>query len=265
MQAIKNLSSLGTHAILNKLSCSETLFRLYDSTILYRFHLILAAYWFKWHYQKTAKDQSNMKFENLQISPVKLEPLHMSHCSDLYYYGSNKNIWTHLPQKPLLSKADTAEYITLALAEKTMGNYIPFAIIDGVNKRAVGYTSFKSINTNTKVVEVAQTWLGVEYQRTAFNSLCKYLMLSTAFDTNKFRRVEFKTDSRNLISQKSLERLGARQEGVIRNHTVFPDGNTKDTIIYSILDTEWDEVKQSLQSLINSYDLASAECNTLDL
>ena len=111
-----------------------------------------------------------------------------------------------------------------------------------------GATRYLNIVPKDRGLEIGGTWYGNEFQRTAVNTECKYLLLRHAFETLGAIRVQLKTDSLNLRSQKAIERLGAQKEGVLRNHMILPDGRYRHSVFYSILDTEWPEVKKGLES-----------------
>jgi RimJ/RimL family protein N-acetyltransferase len=103
-------------------------------------------------------------------------------------------------------------------------------------------------------LEVGGTWYGPEFQRTAVNTECKYLLFTHAFETLKCIRVQLKTDLLNVHSQKAIERIGAIKEGVLRNHMILPDGRIRHSVFYSILDSEWPTVKKKLQEMMERYD-----------
>jgi RimJ/RimL family protein N-acetyltransferase len=99
-------------------------------------------------------------------------------------------------------------------------------------------------------LEVGGTWYGLEFQRTPVNTECKYLLLRHAFETLGCIRVQLKTDLRNERSQKAIERIGAKKEGVLRNHMILPDGRFRHSVFYSVLDTEWSDVKKNLEAMM---------------
>ena len=103
-------------------------------------------------------------------------------------------------------------------------------------------------------MEIGGTWYGIEFQRTAVNTECKYLLMTYAFETLGAIRVQLKTDLRNERSQKAIERIGAKKEGVLRNHMILPDGYIRHSVFYSVLDTEWPEVKKNLEGMMNRYE-----------
>ncbi len=131
------------------------------------------------------------------------------------------------------------------------GSQLPFAVIDQKNNRVAGSTRYLDIRPNDRAIEIGSTWLGSEFQRTAINSECKYLLLRHAFEELGAVRVTLKTDGRNEQSQRAIERLGAVREGVLRKHMVMWDGYVRDTVYYSILDSEWPQVKDRLKGLLN--------------
>jgi len=133
------------------------------------------------------------------------------------------------------------------LERAAKGNEIPFAVILLETGRAVGATRFLTIQPDQRNLEIGGTWYGIDYQRTIVNTECKYLMLKHAFEVMGIIRVQIKTDSRNLASQRAIERLGAVKEGVLRKHMILPDGYIRDSVIYSILDDEWPAVKEHLE------------------
>ncbi len=113
--------------------------------------------------------------------------------------------------------------------------------------RVAGATRYLNITPEHRGLEIGGTWYGLEFQRTAVNTECKYLLLQYAFETLGCIRVQFKTDLRNERSQRAIERIGAKREGVLRNHMILPDGSYRHSLYYSILDAEWPEVKKRLE------------------
>jgi RimJ/RimL family protein N-acetyltransferase len=127
------------------------------------------------------------------------------------------------------------------------GTDLPFAVIDKASGRIIGSTRFRDICMKHMKLEIGGTWYAPEYQRSGINLESKYLLLRHAFETFGILRVQFKTDIRNAASRRSLEKMGAVQEGILRRSAIMPDGVIRDTAIYSILDTEWDGVKQGIE------------------
>ena len=136
----------------------------------------------------------------------------------------------------------------LSRAEK--GTDLPFVAIHLASGRAAGATRYLNIMPQDRGLEIGGTWYGPEFQRTVVNTECKYLLLHHAFETLGCIRVQLKTDLRNERSQKAIERIGAVKEGVLRNHMILPDGHIRHSVYYSILDTEWPEVKKRLEQIV---------------
>jgi RimJ/RimL family protein N-acetyltransferase len=113
-----------------------------------------------------------------------------------------------------------------------------------------GATRYLNIMPKDRGLEIGGTWYGTEFQRTAINTECKYLLMTHAFETLGAIRVQLKTDSRNERSQKAIERIGAKKEGVLRNHMILPDGYFRHSVFYSVLDTEWPDVKKNLEAMM---------------
>jgi RimJ/RimL family protein N-acetyltransferase len=128
---------------------------------------------------------------------------------------------------------------------------LPFAVIHLESGRAIGSTRYGAINLPNKRAEIGWTWYAREFQRTPVNTECKLLLLSHAFETLGLIRVEFKTDARNEKSRNALQRIGAVQEGVFRKHLICQSGRIRDTVYFSILDTEWPEKKRALEAKLS--------------
>jgi RimJ/RimL family protein N-acetyltransferase len=127
------------------------------------------------------------------------------------------------------------------------GNDLPFAVIHLATGKAVGATRYLEIRPQHRGLEIGGTWYGLEYQRTGVNTECKYLLLKHAFETLGCVRVQFKSDSRNEKSIAAIKRIGAKPEGILRNHMILPDGTLRHSAYFSILDSEWSEVKKLLE------------------
>ena len=185
---------------------------------------------------------------------VRLEPLSIKHISDLAIAGQDEKIWQYMLYGNVSTEEDMQRWVADILSRQANGTDLPFAIIHQETNRAIGATRFLNIRSDHFGVEIGGTWIGVEYQRTAVNTECKYLMMRHAFETWKCIRVQFKTDSRNVRSQCALERIGAKYEGTLRKHLITPTGQIRDSIFYSIIDSEWPEVKKKLEYLLcNGY------------
>jgi RimJ/RimL family protein N-acetyltransferase len=142
--------------------------------------------------------------------------------------------------------ADTRQWIDEALCTS---HQVPFAIVETAKGKVVGSTRYMNICNDNKSLEIGWTWLGQEWQRTHINTDVKLLLLSHAFERLGCLRVEFKTDERNLNSQRALERMGATREGVLRKHMIVQKDFSRNSVYFSVIDSEWPEVKQRLVQL----------------
>ncbi|MGB0958614.1 MAG: GNAT family N-acetyltransferase [Halocynthiibacter sp.] len=136
--------------------------------------------------------------------------------------------------------------IARRLKLRAEGSMLPFAVIDLKTGRAVGMTTYMNIDAVNKRVEIGSTWYRKSAQRSPINSECKLMLLAHAFETLDCIAVEFRTHFINQQSRRAIERLGAKLDGVLRNHSVMPDGSLRDTAVYSILPHEWPMVKKNL-------------------
>ena len=184
----------------------------------------------------------------IQGEHILLEPLSRAHASGLWRAGAEPEIWRYLPYRPASTLEDAKRWIDETLAMAAGGTEKPFAIL--LAGEVIGSTRFMDIRPRDKGVEIGGTWITPKFQRTVVNTECKYLLLKEAFENADACRVQLKTDSRNIQSQRAIERLGAVHEGVLRKNLVLPDGYVRDTVYYSILSTEWPEVKSRLERLL---------------
>lgn len=177
---------------------------------------------------------------------VTLEPLAPAHADDLdeAREGLEYAWYTSVP-------SSVPDEIDVRLAERDAGRMNPWAVV--VGGRAVGMTSFAGIDLDNRRVEIGYTWLSPTVQRTGVNTAAKLLLLSHAFDVCDVIAVEFRTHWHNRPSRAAIERLGARQDGVLRNHRVGPDGSLRDTVVYSILPHEWPAVRRGLQARLDRF------------
>ncbi|TMI76202.1 MAG: GNAT family N-acetyltransferase [Bacillati bacterium ANGP1] len=178
---------------------------------------------------------------------VRLEPLSMDHHAALCAVGFDPELWRwtlNLVQTP----EQMREYMKAALDAQARGSELPFATCERASGRAVGSTRFGNIDRANRRVEIGWTWIARPWQRTAVNTEAKYLMLRHAFEQWGCVRVELKTDVLNETSRVALRRLGAKEEGVLRRHMITATGRIRDTVYYSILDTEWPAVKAMLEA-----------------
>ena len=181
---------------------------------------------------------------------VRLEPIGQQHAWDLYEVGKDEAIWRYLPRPAFEDLDDARQWIEGCIADRKRGAQIQFAVMHGLEERAIGSTGYLDIDRPNRALEIGMTWYGVDYQRTAVNTECKYLMLRHAFDDLGALRVCLKTDHRNERSQRAIERIGAIRDGVLRNHRIAWDGANRHSVYYSIIDTEWPAVKERLEGML---------------
>ena len=182
----------------------------------------------------------------LEGKRVRLEPLTQAHHAQLCEIGLDEELWK-LTTTIIRTPEDMKKYIDAAAKDFSDSKALPFAIIEKPSNKAVGSTRFGNIDTTHRRVEIGWTWIARQWQRTFINTEAKYLLLSHAFDTLGCMRVEFKTDSTNSRSRNALMRIGAKEEGVFRNHMIVPGGRIRHSVYFSIIDSEWNEVKRELE------------------
>jgi len=181
---------------------------------------------------------------------VRLEPLKESHVSDLIVAGKDPSIWQFMVYGNLSGDGAMYSWVRKMLELQAQGADLPFVVIHLETGQAVGATRYMEIRPMHRALEIGGTWYGTAYQRTRINTESKYLLLQHAFESLGCVRVQFKTDARNIRSQKALERIGAVKEGVLRQHIITPDGFLRDSVYYSILDKEWPLIKRKLEEFL---------------
>ena len=181
---------------------------------------------------------------------VRLEPMTEVHIPGLAEIGVGQDFWDFMLYGHMDSLLDMTAWVRDILSRAEKGTDLPFVAIHLASGRVAGATRYLNIMPRDRGLEIGGTWYGVEFQRTAVNTECKYLLLKHAFETLGCIRVQFKTDLRNERSQKAIERLGAVKEGVLRNHMILPDGRFRHSVFYSILDTEWPDVRARLEGML---------------
>ena len=179
---------------------------------------------------------------------VRLEPLRPEHA--LLLWGIAKDhlddLFRWIPYR-LQTLEDFEALNRQVLEEQERGLSVPFATFECSSNRIVGTTRYMNMDLPNRKVEIGSTWVAPRWQRTVINTEAKYLMLRHAFETWKCLRVELKTDSQNQRSRRAILRLGAKEEGTLRKHMLTWNGRQRDSVYFSILDTEWPEVKSELE------------------
>ena len=186
----------------------------------------------------------------LEGSHVRLEPLSLDHHAALSEVGLVGELWRWIPQ-PVRTADEMREYIATALRSQEEGIALPFATVDRATDKVIGSTRYGNIDRVNRHVEIGWTWLGPAWQRTAANTEAKFLMLRHAFETLGCLRVELKTDSLNEKSRNAILRIGAKEEGIFRNHMVTSTGRIRHSVYYSIIDSEWPAVKARLEEKLS--------------
>lgn len=183
----------------------------------------------------------------LEGQHVRLEPLDVRHLDGLCAVGLDPELW-HWEAIRKRSREDMQVYVRKALDERQRGVSLPFATVFLETGQVIGSTRYLNMDLANRRVEIGATWIGRPWQRTAVNTEAKYLMLRHAFEVLRCFRVELKTDVLNERSRRAILRLGAKEEGILRRHVVTDTGRVRDTVYYSILDSEWPPVKAHLQA-----------------
>ena len=182
----------------------------------------------------------------LERDGIRLEPLNSDHEPALVSAASDGRLWelwfTTVPFPEAM-----AAYIATALAGQRDGHMLPWAVRDLESGTLIGSTRYHDIVPAIDRVEIGYTWYSKSRQRTAVNTACKLLLLAHAFDTLGCKVVGLRTDNFNFRSQRAIEGLGAKKDGVLRHHAMRRDGSVRDSVLYSILATEWPDVRKHLE------------------
>ena len=183
----------------------------------------------------------------LRSNGLRLEPLALAHEDGLAAAAADGQLW-RLRVTSVPEPQETRAYIETALQMREQGNRFAFAVIDEATGRVLGSTSFHDIIPAVRRVEIGYTWYARSVQRSHVNTTCKLLMLGHAFDQLCCHVVGWRTDNFNFASQRAIERLGAKKDGVIRGHALRRDGTIRDTVMYSLRASEWPESRAHLLS-----------------
>lgn len=205
--------------------------------------------------ENSIKTKTKTLQESLYGPTVTLTPTQIEHAIGLFDAANNEEIWSLLPHDPFKSIREVEEWIVSAMEAK---DEMPFSIFNS-KKEIIGSTRYLDIQKKNLALEIGWTWLNPTYWGTKVNIECKFILLQHAFERMRFNRVQFKTDLRNIRSQKAIEKLGAKKEGILRSNMLLPDGFRRDSIYYSILIEEWfDCVKTKLEMKLKA-------CENLEL
>lgn len=187
--------------------------------------------------------------QRLAGTRVELTPLELRHSAELFESCNHHSIWTYLPDK-VESLKDMNQLVESALRGKEMGTEYPFVVYDKQLDRLVGSTRFLNISAPNRNLEIGWTWYCPDVWRTRVNTECKYLLLKYCFEELNTVRVQLKADVRNDRSNRAIERIGAIREGTLRQDRILSDGYIRNAYLYSILDSEWPEVKGKLEDYL---------------
>ncbi len=191
-----------------------------------------------------------MKTITLNGSSVALEPLKLTHLNDLQAAACDGELW-NLFFVAFPRPGEMLDWLKTALDSQDQGKALAFVVRENSSSQIVGTTRFYDIDSSHKRLNIGYTWYAKRVQRTAINTECKLLLLRYAFEELKCNVVTFQTDWLNQISQRAIERLGAKRDGILRNHMIMANGRIRDTVIYSILNTEWKGIEQNLIFKLN--------------
>ena len=189
----------------------------------------------------------------LEGSVVRLEPIRHEH-TELFWdiaKDDQEDIFRWIPYS-MKTPEDFHKLVEKAFKEQDRGESVVFATVERSSGRVMGSTRFMNINRANRRVEIGSTWIAPQWQRTSVNTEAKYLMLRHAFEAWGCMRVELKTDALNQKSRNAILRLGAKEEGTLRRHQITWTGRVRDTVYFSILDSEWPEVKLKLEAYLSS-------------
>ena len=182
----------------------------------------------------------------LERGPVRLVPLELEHGAGLAAAAADGELWnirvTSVPEP-----GATRAYIETALRMRDEGHRLAFAVLDADTGQVIGCTSYHDIVPAVERIEIGYTWYAQSRQRSSVNTVTKLLMMGHAFDALGAQLVGWRTDNYNFASQRAIERLGARKDGVLRHHGLRRDGTVRDTVMYSLTVGEWPEVRAHLE------------------
>lgn len=177
---------------------------------------------------------------------VILMPLAPEHKDALVHAASDGELWT-LWYTSVPSAETIDQYLRKAFSDQEQQTALPFVVIDKQSGKVIGATRFCNVESASRRLEIGYTWYSESVQRTGVNTECKHLLLEHAFEVRNAIAVEFRTNWYNFPSRKAIARLGAKQDGVLRNHRIDHEGNLRDTVVFSIISGEWPGVKRSLR------------------
>lgn len=183
----------------------------------------------------------------LESEYIRLRPIRLEDATAFSTIADDPSIWSFFTSD-LVARKNMQEWVAEAVNMLNSETRYPFTIEDKSSGEIIGSTSFGNISFRDRRLEIGWTWLGKASQGKGINKQGKFLLLRYAFETLQFERVEFKTDVLNQQARKALLKIGATEEGILRSHTQMPHNRRRDTIFYSVLASEWEEVKKRMKS-----------------
>jgi RimJ/RimL family protein N-acetyltransferase len=185
----------------------------------------------------------------LRGTHVTLEPLAPDHLAAIRSAAADGDLW-NLWYTSVPAPEHTEAWLTAALDMRDREGALPFVVVLNATGEIVGSTRYMHVDARNRRLEIGSTWYAKRVQRTGVNTECKLLLLTHAFETLRCIAVEFRTHWFNQASRAAIARLGAKQDGILRNHQLMPDGSRRDTVVFSIIDGEWPAAKRHLQYLL---------------
>lgn len=187
--------------------------------------------------------------KKLENNVVALVPMNSEHIDGIFEAAQDSRIWEHM-SVDLTTKENVIGYVQDALNRQAKGTDFAFVIMDQLTGKIVGCTWFLDISMPHKRLEIGSTWITPSYWRTSVNTNCKYLLLQYCFEELQLNRVQIKTGHENLRSQQAIERIGATKEGVLRNHMIRKEDMIRHTVMYSIIQEEWPQIKKHFEECL---------------
>jgi RimJ/RimL family protein N-acetyltransferase len=188
-------------------------------------------------------------FDQLVGEKVRIVPMERHHIQGLYEIAKEEVIWNHLPEI-IQTIDDMKSFVEDALERREYGKDFPLVVLSRDNDRIIGSTRFLDISSVNKSLEIGWTWYTPSVWGTHTNTECKYLLLNYCFETLKLIRVQFKTDEQNVRSQKAIEKIGGVKEGILRNHMIRKDGSFRNSVYYSVIESDWKSIKNKLDNIL---------------
>lgn len=185
---------------------------------------------------------------------VTLRTMQLTDIDAIFEAGNFSEIWTHLVVT-IQSREDAARFVEQSLLNKELGKEHPFVIIDNTTNRVIGGTKLMNLDHYHKRIEIGFSWISPAYWRSPINSNCKYLLMQYCFEELHLNRIQIQADVRNERSRNAIARIGATQEGILRDHMVRKDGTPRDTVIFSVIRPEWPTVNMHIKQLLNQMQL----------